>query len=158
VAIEAYTISEQDGTHIPLDNGDRSPSAGEQESAPANRTSDLHAAEVPPGSAPAQEIPPPSPGLAAPGEGEEIDDDAPIPEAASLDYVQKAINRQTRRRRALERQIAADRQAAEQRLAQQQGQIEALTRMLAGAEPAMPPAPATPAGPPQAEQFDSHDA
>lgn len=156
MAIDAYEIA-ADGTHMPVESRDRSSGTATQESAPASSGTDLHAADVPPGSAPAQDTPPQSPGMAAPGEGEASDDDdEPMPETATMDYVQRAINRQTRRYRSLERAREADRVAAEQRFAQQQAHIETLTRLLQGAAPDLPPA--APSGPPQAEQFTTHEA
>jgi hypothetical protein len=152
--IEAYTISEQDGTHIPVSTGDApTRGTGAQDAAAPAQTD---APAVNGDSAPPQASPPSGEGLAAPQGTEE--DDADVPEAATMDYVAKRINRLNARYRAEQRAREADRQAAEQRLAQQQGQIEALTRMLSGAAPDMGQVPAQPTGPPQAEQFDSHDA
>jgi hypothetical protein len=150
--IEAYEIGPE-GTHIavstgaaptsPADQGDASGSAGS--GAPAD-----NGAPAPP-----QSTPPPDQGLAAPDAGE--GDDGDIPETATVDYVAKRINRLNARYRSEQRAREADRQAAQERLAQQQGQIEALTRMLQGAAPDMGQAPSPPAGPPQAEQYASHD-
>jgi hypothetical protein len=74
-----------------------------------------------------------------------------------MDYVAKRINRLNARYRSEQRARETDRVAAEQRLAQQQGQIETLTRLLQGAAPDLPLAPAQPTGPPQAEQYTDHD-
>jgi len=148
--IEAYEIGPE-GAHIAVSTGDASASGtGAQDAAaPAQTDAPAVNGEL----APPQSTPPPDSGLAAPDAEE--GDDADVPETATVDYVAKRINRLNARYRSEQRAREADRQAAEQRLAQQQGQIEALTRLLQGATPELPQ---TPQGPPQAEQFDSHDA
>lgn len=153
--IEAYTINEQDGTHIPVRTGDASARGTGAQDAAAPAQTDAPADTGAP--APPQASPPSGEGLAAPPGTEE--DEGDIPETATVDYVAKRINRLNARYRSEQRAREADRQAAQERLAQQQGQIEALTRMLQGAAPDMGlAAPAHPAGPPQAEQYESHDA
>jgi small-conductance mechanosensitive channel len=152
MSIEAYTINEQDGTHIPLSTGDGSTrGTGVQDAAAPAQT---EPPAVNGASAPPQVSPPQEQGLAAPeGAGE---DDSDIPETATVDYVAKRINRLNARYRAEQRAREADRQAAQERLAQQQGQIEALTRMLQGAAPDMGQAPAPLAGPPEDHEFASN--
>ena len=147
--VEAYELG-TDGTHLPLEMGDGSTrGTGAQDAAVPTQT---EPPAVTGESAPPASSPPADPGLAAPDGGE---DDSDIPETATVDYVAKRINRLNARYRAEQRAREADRQAAEHRLAQQQGQIETLTRLLQGAAPDLPAA--TPSGPPQAEQYADHD-
>lgn len=147
--IDAYEIGEG-GTHLPVETGDGSTrGAGAQDAAAPTQT---EPPAVTGASAPPHGSPPADSGLAAPDGGE---DEGDIPETATVDYVAKRINRLNARYRAEQRAREADRQAAETRLAQQQGQIETLTRLLQGAAPDLPPQ--TPTGPPQAEQYADHD-
>jgi len=155
--IEAYTINEQDGTHIPVSTGDGSTrGTGAQDAAAPAQTEPPADTGAP---APPQASPPPDSGLAAPdaGEGETDLDEAADLTPEEFAASRRRINQLNGRWRAEQRRREADRQAAEQRLAQQQGQIEALTRLLQGAAPDLPQPPAHPAGPPQAEQFTDYD-
>ena len=148
--IEAYEIG-PDGAHMALETGDGSTrGTGVQDAAAPTQTEPPAVNGAP---APPQSTPPPESGLAAPASEE--GDDSDIPETATVDYVAKRINRLNARYRAEQRAREADRVAAEQRLAQQQGQIETLTKLLQGAAPDLPPA--QPTGPPQAEQYASHE-
>jgi hypothetical protein len=83
------------------------------------------------------------------------DEDEPEPEVATVDYVARRIKRLTAKQRAQERAHAEREQAWTQERAHLQGQLEVMQRMLSGATPPLPEAPQ---GPPQAEQFDTHDA
>jgi hypothetical protein len=148
--IEAYTINEQDGTHIPVSTGDGSTrGAGVQDAAAPAQTEPPAVTGAP---APPQSTPPPDSGLAAPDAGE--GDDADVPETATVDYVAKRINRITARQRSAERALVTEREFRE-RL---QGQLDVALKLLQGAAPDLPQAPAPPTGPPQAEQYASHDA
>jgi hypothetical protein len=155
--IEAYTISEQDGSHIPVSTGAAPTSPADQGDASGSAGSGAPADNGAP--APPQASPPPDPGMAAPdaGEGETDLDEAAEFTPEEFAASRRRINQLNGRWRAEQRRRETDRQSAEQRLAQQQGQIEALTRMLAGAAPDMGQLPTPPAGPPQAEQYASHD-
>src|SRR5262245_29481690 len=109
-------------------------------------------------SAPHSEAPrdtPPAPAAAsgAPALGE--DDDEPEPAVATMDYVQRRIRRLTAQRRATERAMQTERQQSAQQLGELRPQIDLMTRMMAGQAPTVPEA--QPAGPPQAEQYTSHD-
>jgi hypothetical protein len=88
------------------------------------------------------------------GEGAEDGDDSEIPETATVDYVARRINRITARLRNTERQQAAREQQWSQERAHLQGQLEAQARLLQGG---MPDTPQAPSGPPQPEQFQSHE-
>jgi hypothetical protein len=63
----------------------------------------------------------------------------------------------TAARRKAERERDAERQQHALELAQLRGQQEATQRMLQGAAPELPQTPTQPTGPPQAEQFASHE-
>jgi hypothetical protein len=63
----------------------------------------------------------------------------------------------TQARRKAERERDALAQQHQVELAQTRGQLEVMQRMLAGAAPDVPQTPAQPTGPPQAEQFASHE-
>lgn len=76
---------------------------------------------------------------------------------ASIPFVNRRIKQLNAKRRALERAHAAYRQATDQRQAYLEGRIQELTQVLQGAAPPMPDTPAAPQGPPQNEQFASHD-
>jgi hypothetical protein len=83
------------------------------------------------------------------------EDDEPEPEVATVDYVARRIKRLTAKQRAQERAHAEREQAWTQERAHLQGQLEMMQRLISGATPALPE---TPQVPPQAEQFDTHDA
>ena len=152
--IEAYEIGEG-GTHIAVSTGDAPTSPAGQGDASGSAGTGTPADTG--ASAPPQASPPQDQGLAAPdGAGEETD----LDETAALSPEEFAasrrrINQLNGRWRAEQRRREADRQVFEQRLAQQQGQLEAFTKMLQGAAPDLPPP--GPSGPPQAEQFASHE-
>jgi hypothetical protein len=63
----------------------------------------------------------------------------------------------TAARRKAERERDALAQQHQVELAQTRGQLEAVQRMLHGAAPDLPQTPVPPTGPPQAEQFASHE-
>jgi hypothetical protein len=165
MAIEVYERLADSGTYTKL--GDASPNGAGQGDAPAPAGTDAPAApgqgEASPApngetSAPPSETPAgPPPEQAAPGgtpPGDE--DDEPEPEVATVDYVARRIKRLTAKQRAQERAHAERESAWTQERAHLQGQLETMTRMLSGAAPDMPASP-QPTGPPQAEQYTSHD-
>src|SRR5262245_13772 len=102
--------------------GDRPPNGTESGDAPppagtglpaANGVGDATLPQNGEGSAPHSETPgstTPAPAAASEGTVPGDDDDEPVPEVATMDYVQRSIHRQTRKRREMERTIAAERQ------------------------------------------------
>lgn len=160
--IESYEIV--DGQHVAVPHpGSAPPSNGQAlDEVSANGTGTPGAPVAspageppPPESSPAQ-TPSPSPGE---GEGDQDDDDTPLRDDSEVnaERLNRRFARLTRLRRAAERQVAQERQQHQVELAQTRGQLEAVQRLLSGAAPALPETPAPPAGPPQAEQFASHE-
>jgi hypothetical protein len=78
-------------------------------------------------------------------------------ESITASYVNARIKRLTARHRSAERALQAEREQNQIRQAQLEGQLQAVQRMLQGAAPELPQTPAPPTGPPQAEQFASHE-
>jgi len=157
VAIEAYTINEQDGTHIAVSTGDASARGTGVQDAAAPAQTDAPAVNGAP--APPQASPPPDSGLAAPdaGEGETDLDEAAALTPEEFAASRRRINQLNGRWRAEQRRREADQQQHQRELAEANAKLDVVTRLLQGAQPELP-AQAPPAGPPQAEQFDSHDA
>lgn len=161
MAITTYEIV--DGQHVPLTpSGDRSPTDAPQIDGSGASQTDLPGA--PPESPAGTPEPPASPaGTPSGGEGESSpdtdDDDAPLQDDSEInaERLNRRFARLTRLRRQAERQVEAERQQHQVELAQTRGQLEALTRMLSGAAPALPDTPAAPTGPPQAEAYASHE-
>lgn len=156
--IEAYTISEQDGTHIPVETGDgRTRGTGVQDAAAPAQTEPPADNGAP---APPQASPPQDQGLAAPGGGEGETD---LDEAADLTPEEFAasrrrINQLNGRWRAEQRRREADQQQHQRELAEANAKLDVVTKLLQGAAPDIGQAPPPPTGPPQAEQYESHDA
>ena len=93
----------------------------------------------------------------SPGEGEG-DDEPDVPEESiTASYVNARIKRLTARHRSAERALQAEREQNQIRQATLEGQLQAVQRMLAGAAPELPQTLAQPTGPPQAEQYASHE-
>ena len=86
-----------------------------------------------------------------------MESDEDPPEAVTLEDFNRHMARLRRRQRSAERALEAERQQHQVELAQIRGQQEALQRMLQGAAPQLPETPAQPTGPPQAEQYASHE-
>src|SRR5262247_3623900 len=163
--IETWERTAHSGPYTKL--GDASPQTTSAGDASATSPTETHAApDASPASpsqsgaesAPHSEAPrdtPPAPAAAsgAPALGE--DDDEPEPAVATMDYVQRRIRRLTAQRRATERAMQTERQQSAQQLGELRAQIDLMTRMMAGQAPTLPEA--QPAGPPQAEQYTSHD-
>jgi len=115
--------------------------------------------ETPTGSPPATPQTPAEPGRPPAGSAADAgvadaDDDEPEPEVATVDYVARRIKRLTAKQRAQERAHAEREQSWTQERAHLQGQLETMQRLLSGATPELPQ---TPPGPPQAEQYASHE-
>jgi len=155
--IEAYTISEQDGTHIPVSTGNGSTRG------PGAQDAAVQAQTEPPAdngvSAPPQASPPQAPGLAAPegGEGETDLDEAAAMTPEEFAASRRRINQLNGRWRAEQRRREADQQQHQRELAEANAKLDVVTRLLQGAAPDMGQAPAPPPGPPQAEHFASHE-
>ena len=164
MAVEAYEL--RDGVHVPVEmpSRDEPPGGvGSGDDQARNGTGSL--AETAPGSAPGEQggsapqddrTPPAGEGLAAPQPAEEDDPDVPD-DTATVPFVNRRIKQLNAKRRALEQQVAAERQQFQVELAQTRGQLEMVQRLLQGAAPALPDTPAKPSGPPQAEQYASHE-
>lgn len=107
-------------------------------------------------SAPPQDAPPPDGETLAvstpEGEDADVADDA-----ATVPYVNRRIKQLNAKRRDTERQLADERQQNALRTAQLEARLDTLTRVLSGAAPDVPASPPQPTGPPQAEQFASHE-
>ena len=160
MAIEAYELVE--GVRVPVPSpGATSPSNGAQESAPdANGTGVPGATDQPPaGEGQPSASPPETPPAPAGEAGADTDDDEPLRDDSEITAarLERRFKRLTAARRQAERERDALAQQHQVELAQTRGQLEAVQRMLAGAAPDVPPTPAQPAGPPQAEQFASHE-
>jgi hypothetical protein len=158
MAIEAYTINEQDGTHIPVSTGDgRTRGTGVQDAAAPAQTEPPADNGAP---APPQASPPPDSGLAAPdaGEGETDLDEAADLTPEEFAASRRRINQLNGRWRAEQRRREADQQQHQRELAEANAKLDVVTKLLQGATPDLPQTPAPPAGPPQAEQYESHDA
>lgn len=163
MAVEAYEVV--DGQHVAVASSRVEPPGGTQtgDASAANETGSP--AETAPGSAPSEQggsapqderTPPAGEGLAAPQPPEEDDPDVPD-DTATVPFVNRRIKQLNAKRRALEQQVAAERQQFQVELAQTRGQLEMVQRLLQGAAPALPETPPQPAGPPQAEQYASHE-
>ena len=159
MSITAYEIV--DGQHVAVpEPGSAPPSNGAQESAPdANGTGTPGATDQPsrgegqPSASPT-ETPP-----ASSGEGDADTDDEPLRDDSEVnaERLNRRFARLTAARRKAERERDALSQQHQVELAQTRGQLEAVQRMLAGAAPELPQTTAQPTGPPQAEQFASHE-
>lgn len=150
----------------PFPSGDTSPGAGTADAAPTDVRAAPGAAAAAASQATERSAPQPpdapaepgrpSAGSAAEAGAADTDDDEPEPAVATMDYVQRSIRRHTRRLKNVERAHAEREGAWSQERAHLQGQLEVMHRMMAGATPELAP-PAQPTGPPQAEQYASHD-
>jgi hypothetical protein len=107
-------------------------------------------------SAPPHDAPPPEDAslAASQSEGEDVD---VADDAATVPYVNRRIKQLNAKRRDTEKQLADERQQNALRTAQLEARLDTLTRVLSGAAPDVPQTPAQPTGPPQAEQFASHE-
>ena len=159
--VEVYEIV--DGKRVDMPTGDTQPGTGAQSDAvAAGETGVQGAPDAPPAggqptsdASPAQTPPVPS------GEGGTDTDEGDEPLQDDSEVNAERLNKRfaylTRKRREAERQVAQERQQHALEVAQLRGQQEATQRMLAGAAPELPQAPAQPTGPPQAEQYASHE-
>jgi hypothetical protein len=145
------------------ENGGGSTSGGQGQDAAPTTPNDLTAETAPgrtpgtqEGSAPQTDAPPPDEAsqAASPSEGEDAD---VADDAATVPYVNRRIKQLNAKRRETEKQLAEERQQNALRQAQMEARLETLTRVLAGAAPDVPASQPQPTGPPQAEQFASHE-
>lgn len=157
--VETYEIRE--GQRVDMPSGATSPGAGGQsDAADASQTGVPGATPESPAGTPE---PPASPaGTPSPGEGEspgDTDDDEPLRDDSEITAarLERRFKRLTAARRQAERERDAQAQQHQVELAQTRGQLEVMQRMLQGAAPALPDTPPQPTGPPQAEQFASHE-
>ena len=153
--IESYTVI--DGQRIDMPSGDAPPTgsaaAGAETDAPG-ATDQPPAGEGQPSASP--------PDTTSPGAGEapgDTEDDEPLRDDSEVTAarLERRFARITAARRKAERDRDALAQQHQVELAQLRGQNEAIQRMLSGAAPALPDAPAPPTGPPSAEHFTSHE-
>ena len=158
--IEVYEVRE--GNRVDMPSGDAPPGNGGQESAPGTSGTDAPGATAPPQAGEGQQ--PASPAGPTPAEGGEpsagdTDDDEPLRDDSEVnaERLNRRFARLTAARRKAERERDALSQQHQVELAQTRGQLEAVQRMLAGAAPDLPQTPAQSTGPPQAEQFASHE-
>ena len=107
-------------------------------------------------SAPPQDAPPPDDASLAASQSEGEDADV-ADDAATVPYVNRRIKQLNAKRRDTERQLADERQQNALRTAQLEARLDTLTKVLSGAAPEVPASPPQPTGPPQAEQFASHE-
>ena len=157
--IETYEVV--DGRRVDMPSGDVSPSGTQQESAPTATGTDAPGATASPQAGEGQQPASPA-GTTPPGEGEspgESDDDEPLRDDSEITAarLERRFKRLTAARRQAERERDAERHQHALEMAQLRGQQEATQRMLQGAAPDLPQTPAQPSGPPQAEQFASHE-
>jgi hypothetical protein len=107
-------------------------------------------------SAPPQDAPPPDDASLAASQSEGEDADV-ADDAATVPYVNRRIKQLNAKRRDTERQLADERQQNALRTAQLEARLDTLTKVLSGAAPDVPASSQQPTGPPQAEQFASHE-
>jgi len=165
--IEVISLG-HDGTYVSVPDPRVEPGASSGGSSPsggdAQPTGNELTAETAPdstsgaqeGSAPQTDAPPPDDAslAASPSEGEDAD---VADDAATVPYVNRRIKQLNAKRRETEKQLVEERQQNALRQAQMEARLETLTRVLAGAAPDVPASPQQPTGPPQAEQFASHE-
>ena len=161
MAIEVYEVHE--GTSRPVDvpSRDAPPGAGGQADESGASQTDAHGAtdQSPAGTGQPSDSPPETP-PASSGEGDaDTDDDEPLRDDSEVnaERLNRRFARLTAARRKAERERDALAQQHQVELAQTRGQLEMVQRLLQGAAPQLPDTPAQPAGPPQAEQYASHE-
>lgn len=156
--IEVYEVL--DGRTVPVTGVESSSAGAQSDAAAAGETGSPGATPESPAGTPE---PPASPaGTPSGGEGEsspDTDDDEPLRDDSEInaERLNRRFARLTAARRKAERERDAQAQQHQVELAQTRGQLEVMQRMLSGAAPALPETPAQPTGPPQAEQFASHE-
>lgn len=156
MAITAYEIV--DGQHVAVPSPGDAPPTG---SAAAGTETDAPGATDPSqaGTGQPSASPPETPPA---GEGEspaDTEDDEPLRDDSEVnaERLNRRFARLTAARRKAERERDALAQQHQVELAQTRGQLEAVQRMLSGAAPELPQTPTQPTGPPQAEQYASHE-
>jgi hypothetical protein len=159
VAITAYELVE--GQRVDVPSRDAPPGGTQQGDAPTATGTDAPGATDQPPAGDGQPSASPT-DTTLPGAGEapgDTDDDEPLRDDSEVnaERLNRRFARLTAARRKAERERDALTQQHQVELAQTRGQLEAVQRMLAGAAPELPQTPAQPTGPPQAEQFASHE-
>ena len=150
--IEVYELNDT-GQHVPVASGDTPPpgsSAGETDSGVPGAPGESPAvAQQDAGAPPA----PPSPSSLGEEDGDESDES----QAVSLDDFNRKMASMRQRQRRAERARESERTQYQQELAGLRGQLDVMTRLMQGQSPDLGTAP-PPSGPPQAEQYQDHDA
>ena len=157
--IEIIELS-HDGTRTTTtDPGDVPASPAEVPQAGTGTTAETAPGRTPgtqEGSAPQTNAPPPEDASLAASQSEGEDADV-ADDAATVPYVNRRIKQLNAKRRDLEKQLAGEQQQRAVLQSQLEARIDTLTRVLSGAAPEVPASPPQPTGPPQAEQFASHE-
>ena len=159
--IEVYEVHEGTSVPVVVPSRDAPPGArGQSDAADASQTDAPGATAQPPaGDRQPSESPPDTP-PASSGEGDADDtDDEPLRDDSEITAarLERRFKRLTAARRQAERERDALAQQHQVELAQTRGQLEMVQRLLQGAAPELPQTPAQPTGPPQAEQYASHE-
>lgn len=150
--IEAYELNDT-GQHVPVPLGDTPPpgsSAGETDSGVPGAPGEPPAGPQQDAGAPPA---PPSPSSLGEDEGDESDD----AQAVTMDDFNRTMARMRQRQRRAARARESERTQYQQELAGLRGQLDVMTRLMQGPSPDLG-AQQPPAGPPQAEQYQDHDA
>lgn len=160
MSIEVIELAHDGTLTTTTDPGGSSPSGGDAHSTgtelPAE-TAPSSTGGVQGESAPPQDAPPPDAASLAASQAEGEDADV-ADDAATVPFVNRRIKQLNAKRRDLEKQLAGEQQQNALRTAQLEARLDTLTRVLSGAAPDVPASqPPQPTGPPQAEQFASHE-
>ena len=161
MAITAYEIIDGNHVEVPPTGGEPSSGVASGDDQARNGTGSHGATEASP--AGEQPTPDASPAQTPPepvGEaGSDTDDDEPLRDDSEVnaERLNRRFARLTAARRKAERERDALAQQHQVELAQTRGQLEMVQRLLQGAAPALPDTPPQPTGPPQAEQYASHE-
>lgn len=150
--IEVYELNDT-GQHVPVASGDTPAPASARDGAdsgvpgapPETPATSQEDAGAPPA--------PPSPSSLGEDEGDESDD----AQAVTMDDFNRHMARMRQRQRRAERARESERTQYQQELAGLRGQLDVMTRLMQGQSPDLGTAQ-QPAGPPQAEQYQDHDA
>lgn len=157
--IEAYEIRE--GQRVDVPSGDAAPgTASTQDAAAGTGSAAPGATAQPPAGDGQPSASPPDTSSAGVGEAPaDTDDDEPLRDDSEVnaERLNRRFARLTAARRKAERERDALAQQHQVELAQTRGQLEVMQRMLSGAAPPLPETSPQPTGPPQAEQFASHE-
>ena len=159
MAITAYELVE--GQRVDVPSRDAPPGTGGQADESGASQTDAHGAtpETPAGSTDSSVSPADTPPEPVGEAGSDTDDDEPLRDDSEVnaERLNRRFARLTAARRKAERERDALAQQHQVELAQTRGQLEMVQRLLQGAAPALPDTPVQPTGPPQAEQYTSHE-